>query len=281
VSHQAQQAREAFGARLRELRKGSGLTGRALANEAGWHLSKVSRIEHGKQTITEPDLHVWCRIVGAEDQVPDLVATVRNIEEMWLEWRRTFAAGAKTHQKRSLPLYERTSNFRVYQPSTVWGTLQTADYAAATFRQVIQFLQIPDDTDEAVAMRMQRQQFLYKGDRRFSVVLGEQALYTNYGGPEVMRGQLDRLLAVMTLPRLSLGIIPRKVEQKIWPGHPFSLFDERLVIVETYSAELTVTQPRELTLYKRAFSLLQQSAVYGPDVRALIATALAEWERGD
>nr|WP_241562547.1 Scr1 family TA system antitoxin-like transcriptional regulator [Streptomyces hoynatensis] len=107
---------------------------------------------------------------------------------MWLEWRRTFVAGAKTHQKRSLPLHERTPNFRIFQPATVWGTLQTADYAAATFRQVIDFLQIPDDTDEAVAMRMQRQQFLYKGDRRFSVILGEQALYTNYGGPEVMRG---------------------------------------------------------------------------------------------
>lgn len=41
------------------------------------------------------------------------------------------------------------------------------------------------------------------------MVLGEQALYTNFGGPEVMKGQLDRLLAVMRLPRLSLGIIPR------------------------------------------------------------------------
>ncbi|MET7934689.1 Scr1 family TA system antitoxin-like transcriptional regulator [Streptomyces sp. NPDC005322] len=47
-----------------------------------------------------------------------------------------------------------------------------------------------------------------QGHRR-NVVLGEQALYTNFGGPEVMKGQLDRLLAVMRLPRLSLGIIPR------------------------------------------------------------------------
>ncbi|UGY94055.1 helix-turn-helix domain-containing protein [Streptomyces gobiensis] len=281
MSHQAQQAREAFGARLRELRKDGGLTGRALANSAGWHLSKVSRIEHGKQNISEDDLRTWCRIVGAEEQVPDLIATIRNIEAMWMEWRRMFTAGAKSPQKRSLSLYEKTSAFRIYHPTVVWGTLQTADYAAATFRQVIEFLQIPDDTDEAVSLRMQRQQYLYQGDRRFSVILGEQALYTNYGGPDVMRGQLDRLLAVMSLPRLSLGIIPRRAEQKIWPGNPFSLFDDRLVVVETYSAELTVTQPRELALYKRAFSMLQESAVYGQEVRALIAMALDEWGRED
>nr|WP_241562546.1 Scr1 family TA system antitoxin-like transcriptional regulator [Streptomyces hoynatensis] len=86
-------------------------------------------------------------------------------------------------------------------------------------------------------------------------------------------------MAVTTLPRLSLGIIPRTAKQKIWTGNPFSFFDDSLVIVETSSAELSVTQPRELKLYSRAFTMLQQSAVYGPDVRALISTALAEWER--
>lgn len=47
------------------------------------------------------------------------------------------------------------------------------------------------------------------------------ALYTNFGGPEVMKGQLDRLLAVMRLPRLSLGIIPRSAPVGIWPGNSF------------------------------------------------------------
>lgn len=276
MSHQAQQAREALGARLRELRKDAKLTGRALADVASWHLSKVSRIEHGKQNASEDDIRTWCRIVAAEDQIPDLIATVRHIEAMWMEWRRMFATGAKVPQKRSLSLYEKTTAFRIYHPTVVWGTLQTAGYATAAFRQVVDFLQIPDDTDEAVALRLRRQHYLYQGDRRFSVILGEQALYTDFGGPDVMRGQLDRLLAVMSLPRLSLGIIPRRAQQLIWPGNPFSMFDDRLVVVETYSAELAVTQPREIALYRRAFSMLRQSAVYGQQVRALIVAALRE-----
>ncbi|MFE2943676.1 helix-turn-helix domain-containing protein [Streptomyces sp. NPDC059255] len=274
MANQAQQAREALGARLRELRKDAELTGRALAQQAGWQLSKVSRIEHGKQNAGESDIRVWCRITGAQAQIPDLIATARHIEAMWLEWRRTFQAGAGHANRRSLPLYEKTEVFRIWHPTVVWGTLQTADYAAATFRQVIDFLDIPDDLDSAVAARMERQRYLYSGNRRFVVVLGEQALYTNYGAPEVMRGQLDRLLAVISLPRLSLGIVPSTAPMEIWPGNSFSLFDDRMVIVETFSAEMTITQPREIALYFKAFSLLQRAAVHGQPARRLIANAL-------
>ena len=72
-------------------------------------------------------------------------------------------------------------------------------------RQVVDLFEIPDDID-AGAAHMERLQFLYRGDRRYNVVLGEQALHTNIGVPDVMRGQLDRLLASISLPRLNLRI---------------------------------------------------------------------------
>jgi len=276
VSSQAQQARQALGARLRELRKDAGLTGRALAAAAGWQLSKVSRIEHGRRSAAEDDIRVWCLHTQAEDQIPDLIATARNTEAMWLEWRRTLRTGTKIRQQQFIGLYEQTQIFRVYNPTVVWGTLQTVEYAEAMLRQVTDFYEIPDDVDRGVAARMERQQYLYKGDRRFSIILGEQALYTNLGGPDVLRGQLDRLLTVVALPRLSLGIIPMKTPYKLWPGNGFICFDERTVIVETYSAELTITQPREIALYLKAFGLLQRSAVYGQAVRELIGRAAHE-----
>jgi transcriptional regulator with XRE-family HTH domain len=126
VSSQAKQAREALGTRLRELRKDAGLTGRALAALAGWQLSKVSRLEHGQRGASEDDIRIWCRVAQAEAQIPDLIATVRNIEAMWLEWRRTLSTGTKIRQQQSVSLYEQTQVFRIYQPNLVWGTLQTA-----------------------------------------------------------------------------------------------------------------------------------------------------------
>ncbi|MGH3897939.1 MAG: Scr1 family TA system antitoxin-like transcriptional regulator [Pseudonocardiaceae bacterium] len=49
---------------------------------------------------------------------------------------------------------------------------------------MVDFFEIPDDIDAGVAARMERQQSLYRGDRRYNVVLGEQALHTNIGGPD-------------------------------------------------------------------------------------------------
>jgi Domain of unknown function (DUF5753) len=249
-----------------------------LAAAAGWQLSKLSRIEHGARNASEEDIRTWCRHCHAEDQIPELIATARNIQALWLEWRRNLSTGTKIRQQQSIALYEQTQVFRVYQPNVVWGSLQTAEYAAAVLRQVVDFYEIPDDLDRGVAARMERQQYLYKCDRRFNVILGEQALHTNIGGLSVLRGQLDRLLAVATLPRLSLGIIPAKAPCLLWPGNGFICFDERTVMIETYSAELTVTQPREIALYLKAFALLQRSAAYGQAARELIARALRDAE---
>ena len=57
------------------------------------------------------------------------------------------------------------------------------------------------------------------------------------------------------------------------------MFDDRLVLVETYSAELSVTQPREIEMYAKAFALLQQSAVYGTAVRELVLRAIHHYDQ--
>jgi transcriptional regulator with XRE-family HTH domain len=150
VSNQAQQAREEFGARLRELRKDAGLTGRALADRSGWKLPKVSKIEHGRQAASEQDIRTWCHVCGVEEQIPDLIASARNIEAMWLEWKRTLQTGAQRRQEASIKLDRNTRLFRVYHPALVWGTLQTAEYATEILQRVLDFHEAPDDLGCAV-----------------------------------------------------------------------------------------------------------------------------------
>ncbi|MGQ4516886.1 helix-turn-helix domain-containing protein [Streptomyces sp. DW26H14] len=83
-----QQARRALGRRLRELRLDAGLTAREVARRAGWHESKCSRLEHGRSSPSDQDIRVWASACGAQDQIPDLTATARGIEGMYVEWRR-------------------------------------------------------------------------------------------------------------------------------------------------------------------------------------------------
>ncbi|MEU3709038.1 helix-turn-helix domain-containing protein [Streptomyces catenulae] len=280
MSTQAQEAREALGARLRGFRKDAGFTsGRALARELGWQESKVSRLENGKQNASEEDIRTWCTVTRQEGHIGDLIATVRHIDELWLEWRRQLATGAEKRQQAALPVYAKTKVFRIWHPTLVWGTLQTPEYAAETFKQVVSFYQIPDDAEAATAKRLERSRYLYEGDRVFNVLLAEQALYSNFGGPDVMKGQLDRLRFAMHLPRVSLGLVPRDAPLAIWPGNSFSMFDDKLVLVETYSAEFSVTQPREVDLYAKAFALLRHSAVYGVAARDLISRAIQHFEQ--
>ncbi|MDI3402586.1 helix-turn-helix domain-containing protein [Streptomyces cavernicola] len=269
-----------MGTRLRGFRKDAGFrSGKAFAEATGWQESKVSRIETGKQNASEDDLRVWCELTGREAVLDDLIATLRHIDELWLEWRRQLQEGAEKRQKKSLSLYKRTKIFRIYEPNVIWGTIQTAAYAEAIFEEAANLYGTPADTEAAVAKRLERQGYLSAGDRIFNVVLGEQALYSNHGGAGVMRGALDRLMNVMSLPRLSLGIVPRDAQLGLWVGHGFAMFDDKLVMVETLSAEMTVTAPGEIETYMKAFELHRQLAVYGQPARKLIQAAFDHFNR--
>ncbi|MBA3339145.1 MAG: helix-turn-helix transcriptional regulator [Geodermatophilaceae bacterium] len=272
------QAREALGHRLRDIRKDAGFSGRHLARLTGWHSSKISKIEYGKQTPSEDDIRAWCHHAGVNDQVPDLIATVRQIEAMYVEWRRMLGTGTRRRQQTSRTLEAQTRLMRWYEPLLIPGLLHTAEYATVVMGRVIDFYQIPDDLDAGLAARMDRQQILYRGDHRFHFIVAHQALLTTVGNTDVMIGQLDRLLAIMSLPRVSLGIIPSHAHYRV-PTNQFILFDNRLVQVETISAELAISQPREIALYAKAFFELTQQAVRGQAARALIAAAL-ERHRG-
>jgi hypothetical protein len=196
---------------------------------------------------------------------------------MYVEWRRALCSGMKHGQKTRIPLYEQTKLFRVYEPGLVPGLFQTAEYASAIIAHVIEFDQIPNDLEEAVAARMERQRVLYKGDRHFLVVLEEQALRTRVGDTAgVMASQLDRLLTVMSLHRISLGIIPSTGRRYTWASVGFWIFDQHTVHIDTPSAELTITQRSEIAVFEKKFSRHQRSAVYGQEARDLISMALVD-----
>ncbi|MFI1914562.1 helix-turn-helix domain-containing protein [Nocardia sp. NPDC020380] len=265
-----QQARETLGARLRELRKQANLTGLELSRLAGWDNSKVSRYEHGKQTPSEQDIRIWCAVTNAPLHLPDLIASVRNLEAAYLEWKRIQSA----HAQKKTGQVESSSKFiRGYDPDLIPGLLQTRDYATAVLRECIDFIGIPDDLESAVKERMERQQILRKGPRKFHFLIAEQALYTTVGDDQIMLAQLEQLIAHVRSSRMALGIVPRMSVFRA-PVVNFLMYDRTLVQVETISAGLSVTQPREVELYDRAFEILAGQSAKGDAARALIDAAI-------
>lgn len=272
----ADHARRALGQRLAEIRTEAGLTGRDLGRRAGWHPSKVSKIEHGKQIPSVTDVRVWCDHCGAEEQTADLLASLHAIEGMWVEWRRMERTGLRLAQESVRPLYERTRRFRVYSPGLVPGILQTEAYTRAILAGFMRRRRLPDDVEAAVTVRMERQHFLFEGNHRYAVLMEQSALGAGVGGADVTAGQLGHLITVSSLPSVSLGIIPNRPDREVaWPIEGFWIFDDSQVTVELVSGHLTLTQPREIEMYGQAFTELSGIAVFGARARSLIASAIS------
>jgi transcriptional regulator with XRE-family HTH domain len=276
-SSASRQLLEELGTRLRDLRKDAGLSARALAAATGQHYTRVSKIEHGVQTPSDHDIRAWCLACGATGQIPDLIAAARAVESAYRELRRQARTGMKrVLGPHTVTLYERTELFRIYEHNVIPGLFQTADYAAAMLSFWIGFLHTPNDLEAAVATRIQRQHVIYQRDKRFDVVLEEQALRTWFGTAETQAGQLDRLLAIMSLPGVTLGIIPMMTERTAVGSAGFWIFDNSLAALETPTASIEVTRPQEIEMYVRMFGHLKTAAVYGRAARALITHTMAE-----
>jgi hypothetical protein len=186
--------------------------------------------------------------------------------------RRLLGGGPGSRHHR--PLYERTERFRIYEHHTIPGLFQTVAYARAMLQFWFGFLETRNDIDEAIAARTARQAVLYESGRTFAAVLEEATLYTRYGDADTLAGQLDRLLSLMSLPNISIGIVPMTVEREVVGQVSFWLFDDQLVILETPTASIEVTSPQELGMYARMFDHLRKPAVYGKDARSLVLQAL-------
>lgn len=91
--------------------------------------------------------------------------------------------------------------------------------------------------------------------------------------PDVMLGQLDRLVSLSALPNVRLGVIGFRTPYGIAPWHGFWIFDRERVVVETYSAGLNLAGPAEVALYEGVFDRLAAVASYGRTARQLITRA--------
>ncbi|MFJ1804176.1 helix-turn-helix domain-containing protein [Streptomyces sp. NPDC088180] len=273
-SSSAQSAREALAVRLTHLRKDAGLTGKDLSARCGWHPAKTTRIQKGAAAPSDADIRAWCSACEADDQADDLIATARAVDSMYTEWRRLHQGGMRQVQEDWYALHEQTRHCRVYLSNVPPGFLQTPAFATALMSQITDFQGTPDDVAEAVAARVARSRFLYEGGHRYVVLMEESVLRFRTANPEAMRGQLRHLLAVMPLASLSLGIIPFTAQRTVWPLEAFYVHDDTMAVVETLTAEIKVTQPRELADYMKAFAGLAEMAVYGDAARVLIRAAI-------
>ncbi len=273
------EAWRALGARLREIRKEAGLTGRDLGNLNAWHGSKISKIEYSHRMPSVADIRAWCTACGVPDEAVDLIASLRAVEGSFQEWRRLERGGLRRINESVQGLWENNTSFRIYSPSMIPSPLQTGDYVRALLSSLMVRRTLVDDVETTVKVRVERQRVLDDKTKTFAVLLEESTLLHRIGGLEVMAGALGHLLSVATLSNVSLGIIPSTAPRDlVWPLELFFMYGHDLVATELVHSYVQVTRPHEVEMYTKVFNDLSSLAVYGAPARRLITSALEALE---
>ncbi len=157
-------------------------------------------------------------------------------------------------------LEEQATAIRSFETRLIPGLLQTEEYARAVLAGAR-----PDKIEELVAARLNRQRILTRDDPpRLWVIIDENALRRNLGGPTVMRGQLARLLEATEVPRIVVQVVPADV--RAHPAHhPFWTlsFDEGpdVLYVDGFQHGELRGEPGALTEAHGTYDLLRAIAL--------------------
>ncbi|MEV7771962.1 helix-turn-helix transcriptional regulator [Kitasatospora sp. NPDC086791] len=247
-----------LGTQLRKLREARGVS----REEAGYSIraseSKISRMELGRVGFKERDVADLLTLYGvdAEHERATVLGLVHdaNANSWWHEYGDVLPGWFQNY----LGLEEAAAEIRSYEVQFVHGLLQTADYARAVVTAG-RHDHAPEEIERRVDVRLQRQAVL-TGERapHLVAVLDEAALRRPWGGPELMRGQLDRLLELGELPNVRLQVLPFGNAGLSAESGAFTVlgFAERelsdVVYLEQFTTALYLDKPAEVAEYQQA-----------------------------
>ncbi|MGW5396723.1 helix-turn-helix domain-containing protein [Streptomyces sp. NPDC003952] len=260
--------KSSLGSALRVLRESSGLEAKAVARGAAMSRSKLSKIENGNTAASLTDVDCILTAIGVSDEVKaEFMDVAREAATEATAWRLIRRLGYSRKQQQVQSLESQTALLRLFQCSLIPGLLQTPEYVRAVFaRRNLAEAQL----ERTIGARLARQSVLYSEGKSFQFIITESVLRWRIVPPLVMVGQLDRLISISRLPNVDLRIVALSAAQTDFPGHSFSIKDERTVTIETVHAETVVTDPRDVALYVSKFEGFGKTAVAGDGMRALI-----------
>jgi hypothetical protein len=195
------------GAKLRRLRTDLGLSRKQAAEAIRASEWKIHRLENGQVGFKERDIIDLLRLYGVTD--PEEVAAFLELarEANAPGWWQDYGDVLPQWFRAYVDLESVATLIRTYEGQLVPGLLQTDDYVRAVIHDTS--LESSEEVGRRVRLRLARQTLLTREHPpRLWAVVDEAALRRPVGGREVMRGQLERLIAATKLPNVTLQILP-------------------------------------------------------------------------
>jgi len=285
MHHGPEVRRRKLGAELRALRTAAGLTSGEAARRAGWHQSKVSRIETGTSGVKPADVRLLLDAYEVEDgQLRELLLALAGSGDAEdRPWWHAYRGVLPPTYRDFISLESQATGMRTLETSVVPGLLQTPEYARAVTRAAVDGVD-EKRLDTLVQVRLTRQGVL-RGDPplQLSAVLDEAVLRRQVGGPEVMARQLDRLMEAARLPQVTLQVLPFSAGAHIGVTGPFVIFsfsntsDLDVVVLDHLTSSLHLERKEDLQAYSEAFDTLRLHAMPAEDSSEYIAEIRQDW----
>jgi transcriptional regulator with XRE-family HTH domain len=186
----------AFGAVLRAHREAAGLSrpqlAEALGCQPGW-IEKLETAQKPPSEATADDLDVYF-------STPKRLFWV-----MWLEIKREGKhpvlppgfSGFVAREAKASAMY-------IFENMAITGLFQTPDYA----HEVLKAGRKPEEVDQLVAKRLERQEILTRDDPpQIVAVFDEAVIRRAIGSPEIMHDQISRLVEIAEMPQVTLQFV--------------------------------------------------------------------------
>jgi transcriptional regulator with XRE-family HTH domain len=267
--------RRRLASELRRLREAAELTIDEVGEKLECSASKISRIETGHVGVTPRDVRDMLEVYGIEDDEREaLVQLSREARKKgwWHAYNEVFTGSF-------VGLESDASSLHTHQALLVPGLLQTEGYTRAVIRAIR-----PDseeaDVERRVAARVTRQKLLNDAHPpEYWAVIDEAVLRRIVGGRDIMRAQLEHLVALAALPHVTLQVVPFDAGAHAGMECPFLILgfpeqaDPDVVYVENTTSGVYLEQPSDVHRYTLMFDHLRAAALKPDDTVVMVERA--------
>jgi transcriptional regulator with XRE-family HTH domain len=253
-----------LGSELRQLRVDADKKVQDAAEALECGQPKISQIENGRRGIRPLDLTTLLNLYGVEDE-QQRTALRRLAKEIHkVDWWSGEAPRLRNTLLDYLTLETDSALVRAYEPSVLPGQCQTEPY----MRQMFSTFVPESETQRLVETRRKRQELLEDLlGFRLRTVIDMAALHRIGGGKEVVREQLEHLLALSNRRNVNIQILPLDAALPMLQYPPFTIFGLRgeppvdVVWLEHITGGTLLEQRPDVRTYSKAWDELTAAAM--------------------
>jgi len=274
--------RRRLGLELRRLREQAGMTCEEVGRHQDCSGPRISRIETGHIGIRPGEVRELLDLYGVTDEsAREAMASIAR-DARKKGWWHTYSDVLPAWFEARVGLEAEARVLKEYETQFVPGLLQTKEYAQAQLHAG-QPMAPAGEIERQVELRLDRQRLLTGDDPpHLWVVLSEAVVRIRVGGADVLRAQLEHLIAMNELPHITIQVLPLSSDAHAMPVGSFSILafpepaDPDVVYLEYLGGCLYLEREEEVSRYVLAFDHLRVDALGATRSMELIRQAARE-----